>query len=123
MKRDNWIVTKSSERPAGNKGECFYCNNKIGQEHKKDCVIRSRTVVVDFTVRMVVEMPECFNEYDIEFKFNESTWCANNLIQIMEHAQENSGSCLCNFVNASFFREATETDESSQGLSVTKLES
>ena len=35
----NKIVTIEDERPAGKKGECFYCQEPIGKEHARECVI------------------------------------------------------------------------------------
>jgi len=113
MKRKNWIVNNFSVRPAGKQDECFYCGEKVGSEHKQDCVIRSRTVVVDFTIRMVVDVPESWDKEDIEFKYNDGCWCADNLINLLD--RENNG-CLCPHVVAECIREATQEDEEYWGL-------
>ncbi len=108
MKRDNWTVDKHSIRPAGSPDRCFYCNQKISQEHKKDCVIRKRTVVMDFTIRMVLDVPEFWDNEDIEFKYNDGSWCADNLIDMID--RDNKG-CLCPYVTAKYIKEASEEDE------------
>ncbi|MHB0943353.1 hypothetical protein ACYCSU_17025 [Paenibacillus sp. ALE1] len=113
MKRDTWIVTKSSSRPAGKPDRCFYCSNLIGEEHKQDCVIRNKTVVMDFTIRLVVDVPEYWTEDDIEFKYNKGTWCADNLVQMITRED---GRCLCPHVEAKFIRDATLDDEENWGL-------
>lgn len=114
MKCERWPVTKEDERPARMDGTCFYCRTPIGREHEKGCVIRRRTVVVDFTVRLVVTTPEDSDPSFIEFRFNESSWCADNLIEMLTTARQNLG-CLCGAVTAKYVREATEADQERYG--------
>lgn len=118
MKRNNWIVTEKSVRPAGRPDECFYCNQKIGSEHKKDCVIRSKTVVVDFTIRTVMAVPEFWDEEFINFRLNERSWCVDNILPILEKKSEHS--CLCMHTESKFIREATEDDEEDWGITFVK---
>lgn len=37
----SFTVKSSDERPARRDGICFYCRQKIGDQHEKGCVIRS----------------------------------------------------------------------------------
>lgn len=39
------LVNDSGIRPAGKQDECFYCNQKVGQLHKTDCVMISQLVI------------------------------------------------------------------------------
>jgi len=114
MKRDNWIVTNYSVRPAGKSDECFYCKKKLGEEHALDCVIRSRTVIVDFTIRMVTHEPENWDKEQIEFHYNEGSWCSDNFLDDLERRSKKMG-CSCDITDAKFVREATEEDENNFG--------
>lgn len=107
MNYDNWKVTEDDERPARPDGTCFYCKEPIGNEHKPDCVVRSRTVVIRFMVDVVVSVPENWDKTDIEFMYNEGSWCASNLVEMLK---EKPG-CLCSCTEAEYVREATEADE------------
>lgn len=123
MKRNDWTVDKYSIRHTGTPNECFYCNAKVGEQHKEDCVIRSRTVNIDFTIHMVMDVPECWDENDINFHFNDGSWCASNLLSRLA-IRENSDRCLCNITDAKYIGEATEEDEERYGCCrVNELES
>jgi hypothetical protein len=95
-----------------------------GVEHKTDCVMRKRTVMVRFTVDLAMEYPEDFDAQAIEFNWNQGSLCADNLIDRMqdatdrmeEHSQTHG--CLCRFVEAKFLREATKDDEEAFGLHI-----
>jgi hypothetical protein len=123
MKYKSWIVSKEDERPAGNKGECFYCNEKIGVEHKKGCVCRQRSVVVNFNIDLVLPEPEDWDENSIDFFYNEGSWCGNNFIGLLEDLEKRLGDngCLCRFLKASFIREATKEDEENQKFSIKSI--
>jgi len=119
MKRDNWTVTTHAVRPAGQPDRCFYCGEKIGSQHKEDCVIRTKTVLMEFRVSMVVSVPEHWDENDIEFEYNYGTWCADNLMDMLD--RKDNG-CLCNFVDAKYIRDATDEDEIWWGITRVKDE-
>ena len=116
MKRTNWTVGEYGVRPAGKPDECFYCHAKVGEEHKEDCAIRCRTVNVDFTIHTVMRVPECWTEDDINFKFNESSWCVSNLINDIVSREEKLDKCPCFITEAKYMGEATEEDEAVYGL-------
>lgn len=123
MRRTDWTVGEYSVRPAGNPNECFYCHAKVGEQHKKDCVIRSRTVNLDVTMHIVMDVPEDWNEGQIDFHYNMSSWCASNLLTYLDH-REDSGRCLCNITDVKYVGEATEEDEERYGCCrVNELES
>ena len=70
---------------------------------------------------MVVSVPENWTKEDIEYKYNYGTWCADNLINMLD--REGKG-CLCPYSKATYIREATEDDEEHWGLvKVNDLES
>ncbi len=109
---DQWIIkpNDSGIRPAGKKDHCFYCNQTIGQVHKPECVVRTKTVVMNFTVEVINTVPEHWDEAMINFHYNVSTWCADNLIERLAGFM-NEETCLCRSVTAKYTREATEQDE------------
>lgn len=59
MEKKTWIVTERDEKPAGKgSGHCFYCPSLIGQEHAKECVLRTRKVLVNFSIDIPIDVPE-----------------------------------------------------------------
>lgn len=116
MKALDWTVTPDDHgiRPAGPSDECFYCQIKVGGEHKLSCVIRTRTVVVKVTLDIVVRLPEYWDSDRIEFHYDKSSACKNNLVGELVELKKRMGptdSCLCSAGEVAFVREATEEDE------------
>ena len=123
MKRTNWTVSEYSARPAGRSDQCFYCHSEIGAQHKEDCVIRERTVNVDFVVHTVISVPETWDEDQINWHYNEGTWCASNLLTILAN-RDDDDRCLCDITEAKYIGEATQEDEERFGICrVDELES
>lgn len=114
------IVRPEDERPAKPNGTCFYCSQTIGQPHRSDCVIVSKTVVITATIKLVVSVPRNWNAENIDFKYNESSWCADNLLEALgrwaeargaEEAYTSTGaSCSCGAVDIVCGRDATQED-------------
>jgi hypothetical protein len=140
MNRDNWKVGKEGIRPNGDPHKCFYCGCSLGRQHALDCVIRQKTVVIDITVRVVVDVPEHWGPDKINFRYNESTSCADNLIPLIDRAVESmkrisederefderpdgKSGCLCEHTRVEYIREATEQDEAAFDLKVAELPS
>lgn len=115
MNRDNWIVTQNSTRPNGEPDRCFYCGRMIGEEHKTDCVIRSKTVVVDFTFKTVLAVPEYWNEEQINYHYNDGTWCADNILyDLLERASDVD--CSCRICETKYVKDANREDEERYGV-------
>lgn len=110
MKRTDWTVGEYGIRPAGDPDKCFYCQEPLGGQHKEDCPIRCRTVVVEMTMNFVFEEPEFNDEEKINFRYNQGTWCASNIIDEIERIEKDNG-CLCRFTKFRYVREATTEDE------------
>ena len=119
MTRSDWTVTESSTRPAGKSDRCFYCGRLLGEQHKENCVIRSKTVVVDFMVRTVLTVPEHWDNEQVNFHYNDGTWCSDNLINELSRRSENVR-CLCDITEAIYIRGASEKDEEDYGLTFVK---
>ena len=78
-------------RPAGPKNACFYCRSKIGQKHSYTCAIVEQEVECiamfdkyDETVTFRITVPFFWKGEDIDYHFNESGWCADNLFAYVE---------------------------------------
>jgi len=110
MKKNYWPVTTEDERPARMDGTCFYCGIKIGGEHKQDCVIRERTIVVELRIKMVRKVPEDWDKEMIEFHMNESSSCKDNILSEINDMAERCG-CLCSYAEGIFLGEAGPGDE------------
>lgn len=95
----NDIVDEQAERPNGERGECFYCRQPIGERHKDGCVIRTRRVRVKATIEYEVEVPADWDASMIDFHFNESSWCTDNILDDLSkdiNRREAEGrECLC----------------------------
>ena len=121
MRRHRWIADSHSERPAGKPGLCFYCGVKIGEEHRKGCVIRSRTVMVEVKATLILSVPEDWEESMVEFHMNESSSCCDNLLNRALEQAERTG-CSCGTVEGKFIREATEEDEEAFKMKIADAE-
>ena len=122
MKRDNWKVEEYGIRPAGSPDHCFYCGVERGGTHKKDCVIRKRTIVMEMKVEIVLDVPEDWDEDMCNFHKNESSWCASNILSTLERMKDKMG-CLCEATEFKYIREATEEDEDKHGIHINEEES
>lgn len=114
MKRNDWTVGEYSIRPAGPKDRCFYCGAKVGEQHKKDCVIRDRTIKIRAQIDLVAKVPESWDEEKIDFYFNESSWCTGNIIPMLE--ERNEKKCLCDCTRFFYLGEANAKDEKEWGM-------
>lgn len=110
---ETFIVSKENGvRPAGDQDKCFYCKQLIGDQHKEDCVLRKRTVVVRTVIDHVVSYPVSFDADTINFCRNKSSSCQNNILSELEELEERLGDgCLCGRVSSLYLREATTDDE------------
>lgn len=122
MRRNNWPVADYGVRPAGPQDACFYCQAKLGTQHRMGCVIRDRTIVVRLTVEYVRTVPEDWSVEQIEFFHNEGTRCSDNdieeLQELCSRLEKDEAGCLCDVSSVVFVREATAEDEKSNLLFV-----
>ena len=93
-------VTKKAQRPARMDGTCFYCNQKIGDDHKKDCVTISKQVLVKMTVRYVRSVPANWDKKQIESFMNEGSWCSSNALNELK-----AMSCICPITEFEYIRD------------------
>ena len=110
-RKDTWVVKEDDVRPARPDGTCFYCREPLGGRHKDDCVIPKKSVMVDFSIRLPVLVPVSWDKEQIEFHYNESSWCCDNLLDMITDWQEKTGRCLCGAVNATFVADANRWED------------
>ncbi len=122
MKRKDWEVKDYGRRPAGPSDECFYCHEPRGRQHKPACVIRKKTVIIKIEIEMLRSVPEDWDKKAIEFKLNESSWCADTIIADLTK-QSDRTECLCHHFKGQYIREATEEDEKTFNFTVQELPS
>ena len=97
-------VTKKDVPPAGKAGECFWCKQKFGSLHKLTCVTWKRKVYVRHTLTLVHEVPMCWTVKNVNFHFNESSWCASNISDLIGDKNQPSP-CLCPRQKSLYFGE------------------
>lgn len=86
-------VLEAHTRPAL-KGECFYCHEKVGENHLDDCVYICKKVRVKCVVEYEITCPAFWTKERIEYHRNEGSWCSDNFINELAIVSEKEG-CLC----------------------------
>jgi len=113
MKRKSWkvlhkhLTLTDKEHP----DHCTYCASKLGEEHEEECPHREKTVVVSVEIELVVKVPEFWEDENIVFHRNESSWCQNNGLDEIKEALKRTDTCLCDRGRWFYEREATIDDE------------
>lgn len=96
-----FIVTEKAKRPAKpDENGCFYCQRPIGQPHKTDCVLVRKNVKVKLTIEYEIVVPAFWDEHDIEFHRNESSW--DELEKIDKER------CLCSITKFKYIENTSE---------------
>lgn len=107
------VTEKSGPRPAGKPDECFYCQAKIGEEHRTECVLRKKVVMLKIEVTIPVVVPADWDEDQVNFHRNDSTWCASSIVRdfvAYDKATDNRTPCLCHSFSAVCLGDATSED-------------
>lgn len=89
----NFTVEPEDERPARSDGTCFYCAEPIGGRHRPGCIIPDRVARVRITFEIDLAVPECFDDKDVECRFEEGS-ASHYLPGILLDYAEVHG-CLC----------------------------
>jgi len=117
---DKWIVRPEDERPARRDGTCYYCHEPVGGRHDAECVIPQKEAEVTFQVRLRLSVPDAWDSERVLFYYNESSWCADNLADLIEDARQaydQQGTCLCNRVEAVAVESVEESGDGLPGVS------
>jgi hypothetical protein len=99
------IVTTKSVPPAGKPGECLWCKEKVGNEHKMDCsaVVRTAKIRVIIEYEVDVHGGGALNAEEVfEFNRNEGSWCASNVIAELQKLINSGRPCLCDITKIAF---------------------
>ena len=93
----SWPLVASDDdgiRPAGPPDRCFYCGGPVGQPHAPDCVCVKKRVRLRYSFILDVDVPHGWDEDQILFHRNDSSWCADNALYELE-ASTGDDACLC----------------------------
>ena len=96
-------------RPAGKPDQCFYCEGREGEPHAQDCVIVSKVIIARYIIEIPVRVPHYWGKDDFEFHRNESSSCANNVIEFDMAKAVGSDGCLCSLMQTEWVREHDTT--------------
>lgn len=116
------VTAENGPRPAGRDDECFYCHQPIGMNHAPDCVCRKRTIKLKLTTEVVIDVPEYWDESNINFYYNESSHCTDNVLHRLvkryglDTDELSEHECSCFVSNIEFVGEADEEDDRRWGL-------
>lgn len=112
------VVTREDTRSegAGVPEKCFYCSGKLGAEHDADCVTLHRPVKIRVTMDIIVPAVRSWDKHMIEFRFNESTWCADNIMDDLQRYTKGAGGCLCGHTEIEYLGDATLEEAVTDGL-------
>lgn len=129
-----FTVTEAAMRPGDPQHpirRCFYCKQPVGGIHGPECVLIHRDCIFTATVRpgggeiLEVDFPDWVPwDWDKDtalFKYNEGTWCADNLINRLDRRNRairglmarlwriaRKNSCLCECTTVSIKTWGTE---------------
>jgi hypothetical protein len=101
-------------RPAGKPDECFYCNQRVSTPHLPDCVCLKKWVKVTFSVTTLMAVPEVWDDAQIKFSKDGSSWCKNNLIEHLAEMHADDKPCLCEYASIAEVKPATAEDLAQQ---------
>ena len=110
MKRQDWIVKDHGIRPKGDVDKCFYCGARLGEQHRRSCVIRHKTTIMDVSLRIIVDVPEQWDAGKIEdYHLGDGVLAA--VLTNLLNQYGNFGEVL----GVRYVGEATRTDEERYG--------
>ena len=107
------VTNENGPRPAGKPDECFYCKQPIGTNHEEKCVCIQKVVLVKVTLEIPYILSNYWSEPDIDFYFNKSSWCANNIVnylEVLQNAKSEDSPCLCSGFTGEYLRDVVEED-------------
>ena len=111
------VVTLGDTRSkgAGTPDKCFYCKGLTGKAHDADCVCIHRPVKIRLSIDMIVAMPRSWNKENMEFQWNESSSCKDNILDQLDRYQS-LGRCLCGMAEVEYVEEASMEEAIEDGL-------
>lgn len=88
-------------RPAGPSDACFYCGRRVGEEHQRTCVTVVKKVKIVASIELEIDVPHHWDESNVNFYQNDSSWCASNIIKVLQELDVKE-TCLCRRYSADF---------------------
>ena len=68
--------------------------------------MRTKKVKIQFCIDMVVDLPEYYTKDEVEFLYNESSFCKNNLLNKLNTLyNDESEICLCPYAKIKFIED------------------
>ena len=112
------IVTRDDTRcdGAGTPEKCFYCTGALGGQHDEQCVILQRPVRVRITFEIVVAVPRSHTKEQLEFHWNDSSWCTDNIMNDLARYSESRERCLCPVSTFEYLEDVTLEEAEADGL-------
>jgi hypothetical protein len=88
---------ESAKFPYVSQKDCERCHARIGFEHKRTCEAVTKLVKVKLAYDVNVVVPHFWTEADVVFWLNDSSWCADNGLDLIElQSAEHRDNCTCN---------------------------
>lgn len=112
-------IIDTRSKGAGTPDKCFYCKGETGGPHDAECVCIDRPIKIRMTIEIIVPIARSWSQDQIEFYFNDSSSCLDNLIPAIERMSGNNeghGSCLCSVAEVTYLGEATIEEAAAIGL-------
>jgi hypothetical protein len=102
----NW-----TNEPEKRETHCLYCKQPA-VAHAPTCHVPQRTVVVEFKTKMVINMPQTWDEGMVNFSMNGSSACMSRYVeQLHEETNQEENIChICFRSEMKYLREATAED-------------
>jgi len=113
LQQTNMVTENNGPRASGKLDCCFYCGQIVGEEHKADCVCRLKVVMVEVSMTIPRVVPADWDESMVNFHLNESSWCADNIIEDINlyiNSKNQGAPCMCGTFCGKLLRDATEED-------------
>ena len=98
--------TRSTGGGRGSPDKCFYCKGETHEQHEEHCVTLDRPVKLRVSFDIITIVPRSHDKHDIEFRYNESSYCADNMLDTLEQYGKANG-CLCSVMSVEMVGEAT----------------
>lgn len=67
--------------------------------------IHNKIKTIDWHISLPMDFPEDWDNEMIEFHLNESSWCCDNLIDLLEKYSKENG-CICNICEAKVLKDS-----------------
>jgi hypothetical protein len=118
------IVTEDDTRSAGAgiPSKCFYCNGRRGGPHDPECVCLKKPIKIKVTLELIDVRPRSWSKHDIESHYNESSWCANNIVPVIQRHLDHDDDlnvnldCLCQRMTVEYLGDATVEEAEAANL-------